>query len=68
MSPLALSCLITLLVLAGIFIGTAFRRSLPKHHLSKETQDVVRLGHAKTLPQVKMPNRDNYIIPYSDRI
>jgi len=48
MSPLALSCLITLLVLAGIFIGTAFRRSLPKHHLSKETQDVVRLGAGLT--------------------
>ena len=23
---------------------------------------------AKSLPQVKMPNRDNYIIPYPDRI
>jgi len=23
---------------------------------------------AKTLPQVKMPNRDNYMIPYPDRI
>jgi mono/diheme cytochrome c family protein len=23
---------------------------------------------AKTLPQVKMPNRDNYILPYPDRI
>jgi len=23
---------------------------------------------AKTLPQVKMPNRDNFIIPYPDRI
>jgi len=44
MSSLALSCVIFLLVLAGIFIGTAFRRTLPKKHLSKETQDVVRLG------------------------
>ena len=44
MSALALSCLIFLLVLGGIFIGAAFRRALPKHHLSKETQDVVRLG------------------------
>src|SRR5512144_1794359 len=44
MSPLALSCVIFLLVLGGIFIGTAFRRALPKNHLSKETQDVVRLG------------------------
>ena len=23
---------------------------------------------AKTLPQVKMPNRDNFIMPYPDRI
>jgi len=44
MSPLALSCVIFLLVLGGIFIGTATRRALPDHHLSKETQDVVRLG------------------------
>jgi hypothetical protein len=44
MSPLALSFVIFLLVLGGIFIGTAFRRALPKTHLSKETQDVVRLG------------------------
>ena len=43
MSPLALSCVIFLLVLGGIFIGTAFRRALPEHHLSKETQDVVHL-------------------------
>ena len=24
--------------------------------------------NAKTLPQVKMPNRDNFIMPYPDRI
>jgi hypothetical protein len=28
-------------------------------------QDVM---DAKTLPQVKMPNRENFIIPYPDRI
>jgi S-disulfanyl-L-cysteine oxidoreductase SoxD len=28
-------------------------------------QDVM---DAKTLPQVKMPNRDNFFIPYPDRI
>jgi hypothetical protein len=44
MSPLALSCVIFLLVLGGIFTGTALRRVLPENHLSKETQDVVRLG------------------------
>src|SRR5262249_32521128 len=48
MSALALSCVIFLLVLGGIFIGTAFRRALPEHHLSKETQDVVRLGAGLT--------------------
>ena len=40
MSPLALSCVICLLVLGGVFIG--FRRALPENHLSKETQDVAR--------------------------
>ena len=44
MSALALSCVIFLLVLGGIFAGTALRRALPSHHLAKETQDVVRLG------------------------
>jgi hypothetical protein len=48
LSPLALSCVIFLLVLGGIFVGTAFRRTLPEHHLSKETQDVVRLGAGLT--------------------
>ncbi len=44
MTPFALSCVIFLLVLGGILVGTALRRVLPDHHLSKETQDVVRLG------------------------
>src|SRR5215831_6125841 len=44
MTPFALFCVIFLLVLGGILIGTALRRVLPDHHLSKETQDVVRLG------------------------
>ncbi len=48
MSPLALSCVIFLLVLGGIFIGAAFRRALPENHLSRETQDVVRLGAGLT--------------------
>ena len=48
MSPLALSCVIFLLVLGGIFVGTACRRALPEHHLSKETHDVVRLGAGLT--------------------
>ncbi|MGA7520345.1 MAG: hypothetical protein WBW28_25795, partial [Pseudolabrys sp.] len=48
MGSLALSCDIFWLVLGGIFIGTAFRRALPENHLSKETQDVVRLGAGLT--------------------
>jgi hypothetical protein len=43
MSTSTLSCVIFLLVLGGVFAGTALRRALPNHHLSKETQ-VVRLG------------------------
>jgi hypothetical protein len=48
MSALALSCVIFLLVLGGIYIGTALHRALPESHLSKETQDVVRLGAGVT--------------------
>jgi hypothetical protein len=48
MSALALSCVIFLVVLSGIFTGTALRRVLPEHYLSKETQDVVRLGAGLT--------------------
>src|SRR6516162_184158 len=48
MSSLTFSFVIFLLVLGGIFIGTAFRRALPEHHLSKETQEVVRLGAGLT--------------------
>ena len=44
LSPLALSCLIFVLVVCGIFLGVVLRRALPKHHLSKDAQDVVRLG------------------------
>jgi hypothetical protein len=44
MSPLALSCIIFVLVIAGIFLGTLLRRALPEHHLSKDSQDIVRLG------------------------
>jgi len=44
MSPLALSVIIFVLVLGGILLGTFLRRALPHHHLSKDSQDVVRLG------------------------
>src|SRR6202011_1709819 len=44
MSALALSCLIFVLTLGGIVLGSLLRRALPEHHLSKDSQDVVRLG------------------------
>jgi fluoride ion exporter CrcB/FEX len=44
MSALALSCIIFVLTLGGIFLGTLLRRTLPKHHLSDHAQDTVRLG------------------------
>jgi hypothetical protein len=44
MSALALSCLIFVLTLGGILLGSLLRRALPEHHLSKDSQDVVRLG------------------------
>jgi hypothetical protein len=44
MSALPLSCLIFMLTLGGIFLGTLLRRILPKHHLSEDAQNVVRLG------------------------
>lgn len=43
-SPLVLSCATFALIVGGIFLGVLLRRALPKHHLSKELQDVVRLG------------------------
>jgi hypothetical protein len=44
MSPAVLSCVIFALTLGGIALGALLRTTLPQHHLSKESQDVVRLG------------------------
>ena len=44
LSPLALSLCIFALTVGGILLGVLLRRALPKHHLSKESQEVVRLG------------------------
>jgi Protein of unknown function (DUF4239) len=44
MNALALSSIVLVLMLGGIFMGTLLRRALPEHHLSDETKDVVRLG------------------------
>ena len=45
-----------------VYALTAYILSLNKLIGENDTMD------AKTLPQVKMPNRDNFIIPYPDRI
>ncbi|MGA2942258.1 MAG: hypothetical protein ABSE50_09520 [Xanthobacteraceae bacterium] len=44
MSPIVLSAGIFLLTVGGIFLGSLLRDALPRHHLNKDTQDVVRLG------------------------
>jgi hypothetical protein len=44
MSPAVLSCVIFALTLGGIVLGALLRTALPQHHLSKDSQDVVRLG------------------------
>jgi hypothetical protein len=44
MTPAVLSCVIFALTLGGIVLGALLRTTLPQHHLSKESQDVVRLG------------------------
>ncbi len=44
MSAAVLSCVIFALTLGGIVLGALLRTTLPQHHLSKESQDVVRLG------------------------
>jgi len=45
-----------------VYALTAYVLSLNKLIGDNDTMD------AKTLPQVKMPNRDNFILPYPDRI
>ncbi len=44
MSALALSGIIFVLTLGGILLGTMLRWTLPKHHLSEDAQNTVRLG------------------------
>src|SRR5580704_16604045 len=44
MSAAVLSCLIFALTLGGIVLGALLRTTLPQHHLSKDSQDIVRLG------------------------
>ena len=44
MNSIVLSCGIFLLMIVGIYLGSLLRNTLPQHHLSKDSQDVVRLG------------------------
>jgi hypothetical protein len=44
MSALAVSAMIFLSTLGGIFLGTLLRRALPRQHLDEHVKDVVRLG------------------------
>ena len=44
MSALAVSAIIFLSTLGGIFLGALLRRTLPKHHLDEHAKEVVRLG------------------------
>ena len=43
-SPLFMSVIVFACVLSGTFVGIFLRNSLPKHHLSGATKDVVKLG------------------------
>ena len=47
---------------AEVYALTAYILALNKLIGENDVMD------AKTLPQVKMPNRDNWIMPYPDRI
>jgi hypothetical protein len=42
MSPIATSLVVFGCVFGGALVGTALRRSLPEHHLSGETKDVIK--------------------------
>ena len=44
MSALAVSAIVFLSTLGGIFLGALLRRTLPKHHVNEHAKDVVRLG------------------------
>jgi hypothetical protein len=44
MSALLTSCIILVLLIGAIGLGALLRRALPKHHLSKDSQDAIRIG------------------------
>jgi hypothetical protein len=43
-SPLLMSVIVFACVIAGAFLGMFLRNTLPKHHLTEATKDVVKLG------------------------
>jgi hypothetical protein len=47
-APLMTSLVVLACVLCGIFLGIVLRNTLPKHHLSEATKEVVRLGTSLT--------------------
>ena len=44
MNPLLMSVIVFACVVAGAFLGMFLRNTVPKHHLSEATKDVVKLG------------------------
>ena len=44
MTPMTISWIVFACVFAGALLGIVLRRILPKHHLSEDSKDVVKLG------------------------
>ena len=44
MSALAISAIVFAVVLGGAWLGALIGRALPKHHLSEESRDVIKVG------------------------
>lgn len=44
MTPMTISWIVFVCVFAGALLGIVLRRILPKHHLSEDSKDVVKLG------------------------
>jgi hypothetical protein len=44
LSPLGTSIVVFAIIGAGVFAGAFLRKTLPKHHLTDDAKDVVRLG------------------------
>jgi hypothetical protein len=43
-SPILVSCIVFIMLLGGIVLGMALRSGLPKHHLSDDSRDAIRLS------------------------